>query len=182
MGFRSILSTSVSNPKLCEIIYVTKSSNLVKLFGGFEGSSPAELAFFDRQCAIIEEHLASVDMQSRIEAATSFTPRFEECICLTLWLYNSWMLRSRPHPPAIYSQRTVLLRGALADAPRGWDDQIPLLLWISCVGIHASLDEAHRQWFLSLIRILCVHLELHHPGPAREKYCNSFSGTSDVTR
>lgn len=161
VGFRSVLATPHITPNLSEIISVAESSTLVKSFGGYESSTPEEVAFFDRQCACIEDHIVQLHLQGGIFVPIPHMPAFEECICLAIWVYNSHMLRSLPRLPHLSSRIGVQLRTTLADAPNEWDDQLPLLLWIAFIGINAQVNDALRSWYVALIKIICIRLQLH---------------------
>lgn len=161
VGFRSVLAKPLISSNLFDIIYVAKSSELVKSFGGYELSTPYEVSFFDQQCMHIEDHVVKLHCHTGVFIPLPHMPAFEECVCLAIWVYHSRMLRSLPRSPLLYSKIGIQLRTALADAPTDWDDQLPLLLWIAFISIHARVDDSLRCWYVALIKIICIRLQLH---------------------
>jgi hypothetical protein len=161
-GFRSILGTSFVSPRLTEVLIAANCDTQVKAFSGYEGTTAAELAFADKQCYLIQQHMDQRSSQSATSSLATDAPKFEQCVCLGIWAYRIRMIRSVP--PDFYTCSYVgyRLKAALmiSKGLDGWQNHMALLLWLAFVGAHSTLEEPLRQWYVLLLKTVSVVLSV----------------------
>jgi len=171
-GFQTITQSPHASNELTAILSDASSATLIKMFTGYTGTTPAELAFTDTQCHEIERHItqlsppsfssssSTTSQESRLNDAT--TPSaIETCVCYGIWTYRALMLRSIPPDTSTCTTLGEDLRAALlrTQGQLHWRgrERLDLLRWIIFMGAHTVSAGQLRQWYVALLRGVSVH-------------------------
>jgi hypothetical protein len=171
-GFHQILLSLGINDQAARFIHDAKTTTLIRIFSGYEGTTDAELFFSNAHChSIIEylDHMSSHFMITDTRSPAQQHLLLQECLCLGILAYRMMMLRSIPPDPCFSFDAGNRLKASLmkTQLQPHWEGQFELLFWISFQGPHTAAPGPLREFYVLMLSGIRIHLRLRSWGQTK---------------